>query len=253
MAPVTTPAVLLRAFDYGDTSRILRFYTLRHGLLSTIARGVRGRSGKGGSAMTSFSSGDLVAYVKPHADLHTMKDFTSDRARARIGLDVLRFAGASCLAELVLTHAEQEPQPLLFEALEAELDRLDGVDRAVLPGAILSALWHVIGAFGFTPQLDPCVRCARSLGADEVGRFDLDAGGVLCASCGDVRAGPRVGPIARRQLDELLEGRLPDDLAHSRRHLGLLADFVAHHVVQKPLKALAFLAASFPPDQEVPT
>src|SRR5690606_18120677 len=133
MAPVTTSAVLLRAFDYGDTSRILRFYTLRHGLLSTIARGVRGRSGKGGAAMTSFSSGDLVVYVKPHADLHTMKDFTSDRARTHIGLDVLRFAGASCVAELVLAHAEQEPQPLLFEALEAELDRLDTVEPAVLP------------------------------------------------------------------------------------------------------------------------
>jgi len=72
VAAIGTPAVLLRGYDYGDTSRILRFYTLDHGLLSVVARGVRGRSGKGGSAVTSFSSGDLVAYVKPHGDLHTI-------------------------------------------------------------------------------------------------------------------------------------------------------------------------------------
>ncbi|HAC04511.1 MAG TPA: DNA repair protein RecO, partial [Gemmatimonadetes bacterium] len=38
MAPVSTPAVLLRSHDYGDSSRILRFYTETHGLLSVMAR-----------------------------------------------------------------------------------------------------------------------------------------------------------------------------------------------------------------------
>ena len=77
MAPIRTEAVLLRAYDYGDSSRILRFYTEGQGLLSVVARGVRGRSGKGTATMASFASGELTAYVKSHRDLHTMKDMPS--------------------------------------------------------------------------------------------------------------------------------------------------------------------------------
>ena len=76
MAPVGTRGVLLRGHDYGDTSRILRFYTLNYGLLSVMARGVRGRSGKGSTTISTFATGDLTAYVKTGRDLHTMKDFS---------------------------------------------------------------------------------------------------------------------------------------------------------------------------------
>ncbi|MEX2467182.1 MAG: DNA repair protein RecO [Gemmatimonadota bacterium] len=250
MAPLTTRAVLLRAFDYGDTSRILRFYTLDHGLLSVVARGVRGRSGKGGSPVTSFSSGDLVAYVKPQADLHTMQDFSGEKSRGGIPLDILRFAGAACLAELVLSHAEQEPHPMLFETLELELDRLEAVPAPELPHVILSALWRLTSAFGFTPQLHVCVLCGRSLDGGALARFDFDAGGLRCEACGEGAVGPRVGPRARGQLMALLEGSEPEGFAHPRRHLGLLSDFIAHHVVSKPLKTLVFLANRLPPDLE---
>lgn len=250
MAPVSTSAVLLRAFDYGDTSRILRFYTLDYGLLSVVARGVRGRSGKGGSPVTSFSSGDLVAYVKPQGDLHTMKDFSGERARGRIPLDLVRFAGASCLAELVLSHAEQEPHAMLFETLEAELDRLDDADAPELPHVILSSLWRLTSAFGFEPELGVCVLCATTLDGDGLARFDFDAGGLRCEACGVGSVGPRVGPVARRQLMALLEGDRPEAFAHPRRHLALVSDFMAHHVVSKPLKALVFLADRLPLDPE---
>ncbi len=251
MAPVGTAAVLLRGFDYGDTSRILRFYTLEHGLLSVVARGVRGRSGKGGSVANSFASGELVAYVKPHGDLHTMKDFTAQRSRSRIPLDILRFAGASCLAELVLSHAEQEPHPFLFETLEEELDRLDDAPTPELPARVLSALWRVTAAFGFAPELGACVLCGRSLGGDELARFDFEAGGVRCEACGAGAVGPRVGPVARDQLLALLDGRPPDDFVHPRRHLALVSDFMVHHVVSKPLKTLVFLADRLPADEGV--
>lgn len=252
MAPITTHAVLLRAFDYGDTSRILRFYTLDHGLLSVVARGVRGRSGKGGSAVTSFSSGDLIAYVKPQADLHTMKDFTAGRSRGRIPMDILRFAGASCLAELVLSHAEQEPHAMLFDTLEVELDRLDAAPVEDLSHVILSALWRLTGAFGFAPELDACTLCGRLLDEESLARFDFGAGGLRCEACGAGAVGPRVGPVARDQMRALLDGGRPAAFAHPRRHLALLSDFLAHHVVSRPLKTLVFLASRLPPDVEAP-
>jgi hypothetical protein len=58
-----------------------------------------------------------------------------------------------------------------------------------------------------------------------------------------------VGPIAREQLSALLMGIRPADLSHVRQHLSLLSDFLAYHVVSKPLKSVRFLTDLFP--QEV--
>jgi len=248
MAPITTPAILLRGYDYGDTSRIFRFYTREHGLLSVIGKGVRGRSGKGAATLSSYATGELSAYVKAQRDLHTMKDFQCNRLREGLGRDVLRFAGAAAAAELVLVHAEAERQPGVFEALETALDALADAQTRSLPPTILASLWTITEAFGFAPQLDLCVRCDRPLGADEVGRFDFGAGGVRCGDCGHDTAGPRVGPGARRHLAALLVGDLPPDFSHARQHLVLVSDFITYHVAAKPLKSLRFLGGLLPAD-----
>ena len=248
MAPLSTPAVLLRAHDYGDSSRILRFYTQAHGLVSVVAKGVRGRMGKGTTGVASFASGELTAYVKSHRDLHTMKDFTCRRMREGLGRDMLRFAGASAVAELVLAHTEQESHEALYQTLEAALDRLEHVDRASLPAAVLAGLWTVTEALGFAPQVHACIRCGSVLGEADVGRFDLAAGGVRCPACAEGAAGPRIGPVARGQLAALLEGRLPETLTHCRQHLGLVSEFVAYHVASKPLKSFRFLGSLLPED-----
>jgi hypothetical protein len=73
---------------------------------------------------------------------------------------------------------------------------------------------------------------------------------VRCADCGREAAGPRIGPIARRQLEALLEGAAPSGLGHARQHLGLLTDFVAHHVASRPLKSLRFLGDMLPADAQ---
>jgi len=250
MAPVTTPGVLLRTHDYGETSRILRFYTLDHGLLSVMAKGVRGRSGKGKTALATFATGELTAYVKARRDLHTMKDFQCTRLRTGLGSHMLRFAGAAAVAELVVAHADQEPHPELYEALEASLDRLESAQAESLPTTALAAAWAMVAAFGFTPQLDPCVICLSPLGADEIGRFDLGAGGVRCASCGHGHSGTRIGPGARDQLARLLARRVEPPVSHPRRHLSLLADFVAYHIAARPLKSLRFLGELLPAEDE---
>jgi hypothetical protein len=86
---------------------------------------------------------------------------------------------------------------------------------------------------------------------DEVGRFDFAAGGVRCADCAEGAAGPRVGPIARGQIASLIAADLEREFTHARRHLGVLSDFVAYHLVSKPLKSLRFLGRLLPADEGV--
>ncbi|MBM4184788.1 MAG: DNA repair protein RecO [Gemmatimonadetes bacterium] len=253
MSAVSTRAVVLRGHDYGDSSRILRFYTEAFGVLSVVAHGVRGKSGKGAGVVASFTSGELTAYVRPHRDLHTMKDFAATRARVGLARDTLRFAGASVAAELVLSHAEQEAHEGLFHALEHALDELDAADVTNVPGVVLAGLWTLVEALGFAPQVELCVQCGNPLGPADVGRFDVVAGGVRCPSCADTSTGPRMGPVARLQLAEMLAGAAPAALTHARQHFGLVSDFISYHVVPKPLKSIPFLSSLLPVDvQAVP-
>ncbi len=252
MAPVSTPAVLLRAHDFGDSSRILRFYTRTHGLVSVVARGVRGRSGKGVATLATFASGDLVVYMKRNRELHNMKEFTCLKSRSELATQMLAFSAASAAAELVLSHAEADAQPRVFDTLEAGLDALCNTESpSLLPGTALSVLWTITHSFGFAPQLDNCVRCEEPLFEDELGRFDFAAGGMRCMQCSEDSAGPRVGPIARSQLEDMISGQVPVGLSHTRRHLGLVSDFIAYHVLNKPLKSLRFLGSALPPEDEV--
>ena len=134
----------------------------------------------------------------------------------------------------------------LFGSLERARDEIETADPADLPAAVLAGLWTLVEAMGFAPQIEACVHCGTPLDANEVGRFDVVAGGVRCPACADTSHGPRIGPIARAQLVEMLEGGHPRPLTHARQHVALVADFVAYHVVPKPLKSLPFLSSLLP-------
>jgi len=252
VALVRTAALLLRAHDYGDSSRILRFCSEEHGLISVVAHGVRGRSGKGTAGVSTFASGELTVYLKSPRDLHTMKEFSAHRSRNGLSRGVLRFTGASAVGELVLAHAQQGHHESLFVTLEVALDRLEEVEDAMVPAAVLAGLWTVTGALGFAPQMSVCARCGARLTDEDMCRFDFAAGGVRCPRCADDGAGPRIGPRARSQVLAFVEGRLPEGLTHSRRHLGLVSDFVAYHVISRPLKSQRMLNGLLPDDTDAP-
>ena len=117
------------------------------------------------------------------------------------------------------------------------LRRMEVEPRPTIVGAVLAEGWSLVTALGYEPQIEGCVQCGRVLGASEVARFDLSAGGLRCSDCATDDSGPRVGPGARRQLSDLLRATVPEDLGKPRAHLRLLHDFVIYHVSgSKPLK-----------------
>ena len=192
MSVVSTPAVLLRSFNYSETSRVLRLYTKDLGLVSVMAKGIRRSGARGQGALDTFSRGELTAYIRPTRDLQTFKEFAVEEAGGSLGRDVLRFAGASVLAEIVLLHAGPDPSPQVFERLTSALRRIDAEPRAGVIGVVLAEGWVLVTTLGYEPQIDGCVDCGRTLGATEVLRFDFSGGGMRCSNCASDHLGPRV-------------------------------------------------------------
>lgn len=254
MAVVTTRAILLRAHPYGETSLVLRFFSEDLGTVGVMAKGVRKGGSRSGSGLETFAGGSLTAYVKEGRGLQTYKDFSAVRLRREMARDLVRFGGASVVGELVLRHGGEAAAPVLYQALEEALDAIGAAPPDALVPTILAAAWRTVATLGYHPVLEHCVECGRPLDPDELGRFDLGAGGLRCAGCSVGTSGPRVGPGAREQLAGLVAGA-PVDVSRPRGHLRVLSDFVTYHVSgTRPLDSFRFLASQIPadPDDETP-
>ncbi len=231
MSLVTRSGILLRSHPYSETSRILRVLTSEGGIVSLMAKGVRSSASKGGGGLDHFSTLEVVYYDREGRDLHTLKEFRTTRARGGIGREVLRFAAAAFLAELVLGHTLQEGNPELYRGLEEGLEALTMEPTESIPGLLLSVGWRLLSDLGFPPALTTCIGCGRPIPAGEaLARFDPGGGGLLGPECAEEGEGARLGPGAREELRAIVAGEPPTPVRRPDVHFRLMERFALHHL-----------------------
>ena len=242
MPLLTSEAVILQTFKYGETSKILRLITRSAGLQSVIAKGALRPKSPFGGLLEPFAEGVATFRAKTNRDLHTLTSFELTRSRQRLGSDLVRFGGASLVSELILRSGIEESDPHLFDAVRDGLDRILDAPAGAAEPVVLGETWALIARLGFAPSLEECIGCGRPLAAHEEVIFDYAAGGVRCAVCATGMPGRPLPPHAREALIRLLQGESVE-LERTTAHWRLLARFLAHHVLAgATLKSLAFLA-----------
>jgi len=246
MAPVITEALILQTFPYAETSRILRLYTREHGLQSAIAKGANRPHSRLGGVLEAFASGWATLYLRPNRELQTLAAFELTRARQALGCDLLRFGGASLVAELVLRSGSEERQPGLFDAVVRALDTLEQVPEPAVERTILGVMWQLIALLGFAPELEQCLGCGRPIAPAEETRFNYSEGGVVCGACGGGGGGAVLPERARKALQALVRGEdLP--LERTLGHWRLLERYLDHHVLEGgKLRSFEFIARTLP-------
>jgi DNA repair protein RecO (recombination protein O) len=173
---VRTDAVVLRAFDYGETSRIVTLLTRPHGVMSVLARGARRPKSTFGSTLQPMACIQAVYFHRPNRGLQTLKEaahlvrfprLTADLERITLGLRLVEVARA------VIEEGEEHPLALdLLVAALAHLDRADERPANALPWFHL----RLAALLGFAPDID---REMVLLLDDDGGTLDLDTGAVL--------------------------------------------------------------------------
>jgi DNA repair protein RecO (recombination protein O) len=245
MALATTRALVLQSFPYSETSKVLRLYTLEHGLRSVMAKGALRPKSRYGGVLEPFTEGIATFYLKEGRDLHTLSGFDLVRSRQGLGRSLVGFAGASLLAEVVLRTGTEDPHPALYATLA---DAWDAVAEAGGPAEALAAslagAWSVVALLGFEPQGGACVHCGRELADDEPVRFDALAGGVACTRCRP--AGRVLDPASRAELRRMLAGEIPrGGVARPRTQGALLRAFLEAQLAQdRPFRALELFLES---------
>ena len=239
MALVSTRALVLQAFPYSETSKVLRLYTGEYGLRSVIAKGALRPRSRFGGLLEPFTEGTAGFYMRDGRDLHTLGGWDLIRARQALGRSLSAFAGASLLAELVLRAGTEESHPEVYAALAGAWDDIAAptgaaeAERSVLTGA-----WTLVSLLGFEPQTDACVVCGRPVAPDEPVRFDSGAGGVACTRCRPV--GRVLDPATRADVALMSRGHSPASaLARPGAHRALLRAFLdAQLAHDRPFRSL---------------
>ena len=233
MPLLVTEAIVLHAFDYLESSRIVRLVTREAGMRSALAKGARKSRRRFGSGLDLFGQGTAFLHTRPGRELDTLSGFEDVRSRADLGSDLERFTGAETIAEIVLSLGRDGADEELFEAVAGALDALTGQSGAGAREATLAGAWRIVSALGFTPTLDECAECGRTLDDSEAALFAHSAGGVLCKRCASLSAAGRKLPAsARSAIGAWMQGKHDAQLteADARAHQRLLREFLCHHL-----------------------
>jgi DNA repair protein RecO (recombination protein O) len=248
MPLVSSDAIVLHAFDYLESSRILRLVTRDAGVRSVLAKGLRKSARRYGGAVDLFSRGTANFYTKPGRDLDTLASFDDARPAVALAADLAKFTGASMLAELVLRFGRDAADEGLYDAMADALEQLARSPAHVVLTVALAAAWRLVGELGFAPVLEGCADCHTALGAGDPALFSHPAGGVLCQRCARLHTGRLLPAEARLAIIGWLANgaaapapapvRL--DEASGRAHQRLLREFVREHLADdRPLQAFA--------------
>jgi DNA repair protein RecO (recombination protein O) len=244
MPLVTTPAIVLSALRYSETSKIVRLATREYGVQSVIAKGALRPKSRFGAALQILSEGQAQFLLKENRELHLLTGFELRRLHVGLATELERYAIACALAEVMLRFAPPDPHPQSFDLLRRALEELELAPRPSMEALGYRLLWQMVSVLGFEPSLEACVIDGTPLPESGPLPFSTREGGALCASCAAQHGATQLPEEARADLAALMDSstELPVlDAKHGAAHRRLLARYIRYHLGEgAELPALEF-------------
>lgn len=177
---VKTEAIVLKSFDFRETSKIATFYTREYGKVKGVLKGIRKDPRKFGSSLEKFSVNDIVFYQYRNSDIHLVSQCDMKEYYWPIRQDFKKLTAASYILELVdaIMPVEQRNDGIYDLMLQyySSLAYADDISKLVHVFQIKTLLHS-----GFRPHLDACVRCSKKVRGET--RFSMQLGGLICGVC----------------------------------------------------------------------
>jgi DNA repair protein RecO (recombination protein O) len=207
-----TEAVVLRSFRLGEADRVLHLYTLAHGRVGAVAKGVRKTKSRFGARLEPLSHVQLTLH-RGSGDLGTVTGVDLVRSHREVREDYARLSLGLIGAEAMLRlFVEEESNPRAFEALTRFLDVLDEwtptSERPELDALALSFQLKLLWVAGYLPHLTSCAECGVA-DAPLVG-YSPRAGGAVCRACAGPTEAIGLTPPGIAGIEELLRRPLAD-------------------------------------------
>ncbi len=225
-------AVILKTWEYGETSLVVSALTRSGGRANFLAKGAKRTKSPMHGRFRTGNMGDIVYYDKPGRGLKLIKEFSTaglmfDSMDAGFERLCIFQAGLE-LAGRASTGDEQEGT--VFDLVEAFISELaSGAD----PWAAFFALEILLlAASGLMPEIEHCDRCKKELAGCGFS-VNPTSGAVECGGCtaGEGTLSPESCDLLAR-MSTGFEGMHGVEVsAETRREIGtLLHHMLTHHM-----------------------
>ena len=236
-------AFVLRTLDYGESDRIVTFYTDEFGKLKGIAKGARRSRKRFANAIEMFSCSTIVFSRKNNQGLALIENCDVSNHYQGIRADLDKTLIASYLIELTDQFTvEGKRNPDLFQLLQ---NFLGIIEKGNSSEEILRFFeLRLLKLSGYEPVLERCLICNTPIERIEKPSFNPIDGGIRCGKCrqnGFPLASVSIGTIKTLLMGKELEPAKIHRLALSKQSLKesreILGSFI-RHTLGKDLKSL---------------
>lgn len=175
-------AFVLRFIDYGESDRIVTFYTDRSGKLKGIAKGARRSRKRFSNAIEPFCHSTILYSRRSKEGLALIENCDVIDHYPRIREDLEKTMVASCFIELIDHFTiEGRKVPGLFKLLENFLGLIEKGNNAEVTLRFFEI--RLLKVAGYEPVLERCVKCGTPLNEMRAPFFCPADGGVMCSRC----------------------------------------------------------------------
>jgi DNA repair protein RecO (recombination protein O) len=229
--------LVVRTYDWSETSRIAVLWTRELGKVRVLAKGGRRLKSNFEVALDLLTVCSIVLLRKSSGGLDLLTEARVEERFGGLRRDLRALYAGYYVAELLGDGTQEyDPHPALFEFSLDTLRKLAaGGDAAGLVSAYELG-W--LGELGLRPVLDRCAACqTTALPASRL-MFSPIAGGLVCPACAVAQRDARVmSRMALGTFEELTAGELPPVSGEVRQ---LLGHYVSTVLGRRP-KLLSYL------------
>jgi DNA repair protein RecO (recombination protein O) len=230
MALVKDYAIILSTRPFGESDKIVRFFTLSAGKLTGIAKGAKKSQKRFMNTLEPFNQVQIEYFEKATSTMVRVENADLEESNGGLEVNLKRICVASFFTEFVdkLTKEKQKNEHL-FDTLKMILKSLKTIEFTVTD--ILYYELQMLEHLGYMPNLASCVHCGKDLADVEKLYFSRERGGTLCPGCS--------GSVPHRQYPQgfiprmlTLDGRWIAENSKRFERLGteILEDFVSFHL-----------------------
>lgn len=180
MPSIIDQAIVIRRWDFSETSQTVSLLTREHGVIRGLAKGAKREKGDFSGGLDLLTEGEMMAIVKPGRDLATITAWHLQRVHRVLRENLAANRAAMYMADLVHhLFIDHDPHIAVFDALSAALATMDD-DAANAEAAMLRLQWIALSEAGYQPELRNDARTSQPL--DESAAtlaFSAAAGGLV--------------------------------------------------------------------------
>lgn len=182
-----TEALVIKTFDFRETSLIATLYTRDFGKMKGLLKGIRNEPQKFASSLEPFSHNEIIFYKKRSSSLDLVSQCDLKDNFDPIRTNIEKIALASLMMEMVDAIMPWEDSN--EDIFNLVLNSLRLMCACGYPDKI-STIFKIklLGLSGFKPHFDSCISCSERIIGQA--KFSINLGGLLCHSCSkkDIRA-----------------------------------------------------------------